>query len=61
MQDLAIDLVEPHEVHTVPPLKPVQVLLDEIPSLQRVYNIAQLGIVGKTAEGELTKRLLDSS
>jgi len=34
MQDLALGLVELHEVHTGPPLKAVQVPLDGIPSLR---------------------------
>jgi len=34
VQDLALGLVNLHEVHMVPPLKPVQVPLDGIPSLQ---------------------------
>ena len=36
VQDLALGLVEPHEVHTGPPLQAVQVPLDGIPSIPRV-------------------------
>ncbi|GAB0197840.1 hypothetical protein GRJ2_002249400 [Grus japonensis] len=36
-----------------PPLKPVKVRLDGIPSLQHVDCITQLGVVGKLAEGAL--------
>lgn len=35
-QGLIFGLVEPHEVFIGPPLKPVQVPLDDIPSLQHV-------------------------
>ncbi|KAK4813670.1 hypothetical protein QYF61_017637, partial [Mycteria americana] len=53
VQDLALDLVELHEIRTDPPLKPVKVPLDGIPSLQRVDCTIQLGVVGKLAEGAL--------
>ena len=45
------EIHELHEVRTGPLLKPVQVPLDGIPSLQRVDRITQLGVVGKLAEG----------
>jgi len=47
VQDLALDLVEFHEVHTGPLLKPVQVPLDGIPSLQHIDHTTQLGVIGK--------------
>ncbi|KAK4829762.1 hypothetical protein QYF61_006486 [Mycteria americana] len=53
VQDLALGLFELHEVHTVPPLKPVKVPLDGIPSLQHVDRTTQLGVIGKLAEGAL--------
>ncbi|KAK4808881.1 hypothetical protein QYF61_007996 [Mycteria americana] len=53
VQNFALGLVELHEVRTGPPLKPVQVPLDGIPSLQRVDCTTQLGVVGKLAEGAL--------
>ncbi|KAK4824932.1 hypothetical protein QYF61_021552 [Mycteria americana] len=53
VQDLALGLVELHEVHTGPPLKPVKVPLDGTPSLQHVDRTTQLGVVGKLAEGAL--------
>ncbi|KAK4826701.1 hypothetical protein QYF61_010916 [Mycteria americana] len=53
VQYLALDLVELHEVRMGPPLKPVKVLLDCIPSLQQVDRTTQLGVVGKLAEGAL--------
>ena len=42
VQDLALGLVELPEVLMGPPLKPVQVPLDGIPSLQRVDHTTQL-------------------
>ncbi|KAK4827673.1 hypothetical protein QYF61_020484 [Mycteria americana] len=53
VQDLALGLVEPHEVRMGPPLKPVKVPLDGIPSLQCVDHTTQLGVVSKVAEGAL--------
>ncbi|KAM6384895.1 dTDP-D-glucose 4,6-dehydratase isoform 4-T5 [Alca torda] len=53
VRDLALGLVELHDVRTDPPLKPVQVPLDGIPSLQHVDRATQLGVVGKLAEGTL--------
>ena len=53
VQDLALGLVEPHEVCIGPPLKPVQVPLDGIPSLQCVNRTTQLGVISKRAESAL--------
>ncbi|KAK4818697.1 hypothetical protein QYF61_017918 [Mycteria americana] len=53
VQDTALGLVEPHEVHTGPLLQIVQVPLDGISSLRRVSYTAQLGVVCKLAEGAL--------
>ncbi|KAK4829736.1 hypothetical protein QYF61_006445 [Mycteria americana] len=53
VQDLALDLVEPHEVHMGPLLKFVQVPLDGILSLRHVNRTTQLGVVFKLAEGAL--------
>ncbi|KAK4816418.1 hypothetical protein QYF61_016854 [Mycteria americana] len=53
VQDLALGLVEPHEVRTGPLLELVQVPLDGIPSLRRVNCTTQLGVVCKFAEGAL--------
>jgi len=60
MQDLALGLVEPHEVHTGPFLELVQVPLDAIPSFSCVSCTTQLGVVCKVAEGalNLTKSLV---
>jgi len=41
VQDLALGLVEPHEVHTAPLLEPVQVPLDGIPSFWCVWLSVQ--------------------
>ena len=54
VQDLALGLAEPHEVHTGPPLKPAQVPLDGIPALQCVDCTMQLGVVGKLAEAAIS-------
>ncbi|PKU39466.1 hypothetical protein llap_10229 [Limosa lapponica baueri] len=51
VQDLALDLVELHEVGMGPYLKPVQVPLNGIPSLQCVDCTTQLGVISKLAEG----------
>jgi len=37
-------------VHTGPPLKPLQVALDGIPSLQHIDRTTHLGVMGKLAE-----------
>jgi len=53
MQDLALGLVEPHEVHIGPLPKLVQVPLDGILSLRHVNCTTQLGVICKLAEGAL--------
>ncbi|KAK4810921.1 hypothetical protein QYF61_013329 [Mycteria americana] len=53
VQALALGLVELHEVHMGPLLKPVQVPLDGIPSLQQINCTTQLGVIRKLAEGAL--------
>ncbi|PKU43757.1 hypothetical protein llap_5947 [Limosa lapponica baueri] len=53
VQDLALGLVELHEVCMGPPLKPVQVPLDGTPSLQCVSRTTQFGVISKLAEGAL--------
>ncbi|PKU49661.1 rna-directed dna polymerase from mobile element jockey- hypothetical protein [Limosa lapponica baueri] len=55
VQDLALGLVELHEVHISPLLEPIKVPLDSIPSLKQINCIAQLGIICK-----LTKSALNS-
>jgi len=47
MQDLALGLVDPHEVHIGPLLELVQVLLDGISSLRCVDCITQLDVICK--------------
>ncbi|PKU42690.1 rna-directed dna polymerase from mobile element jockey-like [Limosa lapponica baueri] len=54
VQDPALGLVELHEVHTGPPLQPVQVPLDGIPSLQSVDRTT-LGVIRKLAESTLSR------
>ncbi|KAK4824261.1 hypothetical protein QYF61_012527 [Mycteria americana] len=53
VQDLALGLVELHEVCMGPLLKPVKVPLDGTPSLQHVDCTTQLGVISKLAEGAL--------
>ncbi|TRZ22940.1 hypothetical protein HGM15179_004140 [Zosterops borbonicus] len=53
VQDLALDLVEFHEVCTVSPLNPARVSLDGITSLQCVHCTTQPGVIGKLGEGAL--------
>ncbi|KAK4831400.1 hypothetical protein QYF61_017531 [Mycteria americana] len=53
VQDLALGLVEAHEVHMGPLLKLVQVPVDGIPSLRCVNSTTQLGVICKLAEGAL--------
>jgi len=52
-QDLALDLVEPREDYTGPPLKPVQDPLDSNLSHQHVNYATQLGVISKISEGAL--------
>ena len=51
VQDLALGLVEPHEVHTGPLLKLIQVPVDGISSLRGVNHTTELGVICKFAEG----------
>ncbi|KAK4830062.1 hypothetical protein QYF61_008400 [Mycteria americana] len=53
VQDLALGLVDPHEVHMGPLLQLVQVPLDGIPSLRHANCATQLGVICKLAEGAL--------
>ncbi|KAK4826030.1 hypothetical protein QYF61_003851 [Mycteria americana] len=53
VQDLALGLDEPHEVHIGPLLQLVQVPLDGILSLRRVDRTTQLGVIFTLAEGAL--------
>ena len=53
MQDLALGLVEPHEVHMCLLLKLVQVPLDRIPTLRHVDHTTQLVVFCKFAEDTL--------
>ncbi|PKU44723.1 hypothetical protein llap_4997 [Limosa lapponica baueri] len=53
LQDLALGLFDPHEVHIGPLLEPAQITLDGILSLRCVNNSTQLGVICKLAEGAL--------
>jgi len=57
VQDLALGLVELHEVCMAPPLKPVRVPPDGIPSLQWADRTTQLGVINKLAKGTLSMSL----
>ncbi|KAK4818827.1 hypothetical protein QYF61_019864 [Mycteria americana] len=57
VQDLALGLVECHEVRMGPPLKPVKVPLDGMPSLQRVNCTTQLGVGKLAVVVEFTKQI----
>ena len=59
MQDHALGLAEPHEVHVGPPLKPVKVPLDGIPSLKCVNCTTQCGVICKLAEGAVDPTVID--
>ncbi|KAK4815471.1 hypothetical protein QYF61_002930 [Mycteria americana] len=59
VQDVALGLVELHEVCTGPLLKPVKVPLDGIPSLKRINGTMQLGVICRLAEGSLTAVFLN--
>ena len=54
VQDLALGLVELHEVPMGPHIKPVKVLLDGMSSPQHVDRNTQLGVICKLAEGALS-------
>jgi len=53
VQDPALGLVEPHEVHAGPFLNLVQVPLDGMLSLRCVSCTIQLGVIFRLAEGAL--------
>ncbi|KAK4833081.1 hypothetical protein QYF61_027743 [Mycteria americana] len=53
VQDPALGLVEPHEVHMGPLLQLVQVLLGVILSIRHLNRTTQLGVICKLAEGAL--------
>ena len=61
VQDLALGLVEPHEVHVGPLLEFVQVPLDGIPSLRRVNRATQLGVLMPSCCSELSLWLFHPS
>ena len=50
VQDITPGLLEHHDIHTGPPLKPVKVPLDGILSLQHVNHTRKLGVIGRLAE-----------
>jgi len=56
VQDPALGLIEPYEVHMGPFLELVQVPLDRI--LQHVNHTTQLGVICKLPEGSLDHSIL---
>jgi len=55
MQDLGLSLVELHLFYTGPPLEPVKVPLDGIPSLLSVNCTTPFGVIHKVTEGALNR------
>ncbi|PKU47244.1 hypothetical protein llap_2420 [Limosa lapponica baueri] len=53
VQDLALVLIEPHDVHMGTLLEVAQVPLDSIPSLRHVNCTTQLGVISKLAKDAL--------
>ncbi|KAK4826791.1 hypothetical protein QYF61_011440 [Mycteria americana] len=53
VQDLALGLVEPHTVDPSPSIQPVQVPLQNLPTLKQINTPTQLGVVCKLTEGAL--------
>jgi len=53
MQDLALGVVELHEVDTGLFLQPAKVPLDSIPSLNHINYTTQLGVICRLAAGAL--------
>ncbi|KAK4815578.1 hypothetical protein QYF61_004095, partial [Mycteria americana] len=53
LQDLALGLVEPHTIDLGPPIQPVQVPLQSLPTLKQINTPAQHGVVCKLTEGAL--------
>lgn len=51
VQHLAIGVVDLHEIHMGPPLKPIKVPLDDIPALQCGSYSTQLDIICILAAG----------
>lgn len=42
---VALGLVDLHEIHTGPLLKPLKVTLDGMPSLKQLSSITELGVI----------------
>jgi len=57
VQDLTLDLVEPHEVHVGPLLKLVWMPLDVILSVGHVSCTTQLGVICRLAEGAVDRNV----
>ncbi|KAK4823850.1 hypothetical protein QYF61_007498 [Mycteria americana] len=53
VQDLALNLVEPHTIGLGPSIQPVQIPLQSLPPLKQINTPAQLGVICKLTEGAL--------
>ncbi|KAK4831289.1 hypothetical protein QYF61_016759 [Mycteria americana] len=53
VQDPALGLVEPHTLGLGPLIQPVQISLQNLPTLKQINTPAQLGVICKLAEGAL--------
>ncbi|KAK4820888.1 hypothetical protein QYF61_007935 [Mycteria americana] len=53
VQDLALNLVEPHTIGLGPSIQPVQVPLQSLPPLKQINTPTQLGVICKLTEGAL--------
>ncbi|KAK4831047.1 hypothetical protein QYF61_014979 [Mycteria americana] len=53
VQDLALGLVKPHTIDLSPSLQPVQIPLQNLPTLKQINTPAQLGVICKLTEGAL--------
>ncbi|KAK4816126.1 LOW QUALITY PROTEIN: hypothetical protein QYF61_011362 [Mycteria americana] len=53
VQDLALNLVEPHTIGPSPLIQPVQIPLQSLPTLKQINTPTQLGVFCKLTEGAL--------
>jgi len=51
VQDLALALVEPHQVPLCPTFQPVQVTLNDSTAFWCIYHSSQFSVISKLAEG----------
>ncbi|KAK4810039.1 hypothetical protein QYF61_005102 [Mycteria americana] len=53
VQDLALSLAEPHTIDLGPSIQPVQVPLQNVPTLKQINTPTQLGVICRLTEGAL--------